>query len=249
MSRNPFKPLWIVGSLLVIACLCQAAVADSIYLVSTNFPPYYGPDLPNGGVFRQITAEALKRGGHSLKVDWLPWARAVKQAEEGRADGIMGIWHSTEREVYFAYSLPLLSNQLGFYKRADSTISFRELSDLKPYRIGVVRASARPKGLDEAGLKIEEATDATSNLRKLDARRIDLALVEKGTAKYLIDAKLLTFKDWLVWLDPPVEEMPLFVVFSRKSPGYEEKLAAFNNGLKQMEADGTLAKLISQAGL
>lgn len=230
--------------LLAAANLMAIPSVETVQFVTTNYPPYYGKDLPHGGVVTQITVEAFRRSGYTLKVEWLPWARAVDVAKEGRADGIMGIWYAKEREEFFVYSLPLLNTQLGFYRRADSWISFKNLQDLKPYRVGVVLASTRPKGFDDAGLMVDEAVDAEANLRKLDARRIDLALIEKAAAEYLINNKLIQFKDWLVWLDPPVALMPMYVVFSRKTHDYEKKRNALNKGLKEMEMDGTLARLL-----
>lgn len=246
LSKTLFAGLALSGACLIAA---PAQAADTVYLVTTAYPPYYGPDLSKNGVITQIVTEALKRGGYTLKVDWLPWARALHDAEEGRADGAMGIWHSKEREQYFVYSSAMAPNQIGFFKRADSSIGFKALSELKPYKIGVVRGYANPKAFDVAKLTTEEAGDDEANLRKLGAGRIDLVLIDKGVALYLIDTKLREFKGKLVWLDPSVDKLPMYVGFSRKAPGYEKKLAAFNKGLKEMEADGTLAKLIGQAGI
>jgi polar amino acid transport system substrate-binding protein len=251
MSLYRFSKTLLAGLLLTGSCLLAAPVqaAETIYLVTTAYPPYYGPDLPKNGVITQIVTEALKRGGYTLKVDWLPWARALHDAQDGKADGAMGIWRSKEREQYFVYSSAMAPNQIGFYKRADAPISFKALSDLKPYKIGVVRGYANPKAFDDAKLTTDEAGDDEANLRKLGAGRIDLVLIDKGVAMHLIDSKLHEYKGKLVWLDPAVDKLPMYVGFSKKAPGYEKKLAAFNKGLKEMEADGTLAKLISQAGI
>jgi polar amino acid transport system substrate-binding protein len=246
MSRCYCKYPAIGAALLAAVHLMAMPSVDTIYLVSTNYPPYYGKGLVDGGVLTQITTEAFRRAGYTLKVEWLPWARAVNIAKEGRVDGVMGIWYSKEREDDFAFSLPLLNTEVGFYRRADSRISFKSLQDLKPYRIGVVRSSTGPKGFDQAGLTIDEAVDGESNLRKLDARRVDLALIEKSAAEYLIANKLIDFKDWLVWTGP-LEVMPMYVGFSRQAFNYEKKRAAFNKGLKEMERDGTLARLLGQA--
>lgn len=243
MFRSFCKHLSIGAALLVATNLMAMSSVDTVYLLTSNYPPFYGKDLPDGGVLTQITAEAFRRAGYALKVEWLPWARAVNLAQEGRADGIMGIWYAKEREGHFIYSQPLLNSQLGFYRRADSQISFKSLQDLRPYRIGVVLASTKPEGFDDAGLLVEEALGAEINLLKLGARRIDLALIEKSAAEYLINNKLIQFKDRLVWAGPAAEAMPMYVGFSRKAYDFKKMRDAFNKGLKEMEMDGTLGRL------
>ncbi|MBV8658384.1 MAG: transporter substrate-binding domain-containing protein [Burkholderiales bacterium] len=226
-----------------------ACAADVIQLTSTEYPPYMSAALPADGVITAIAVEAFKRGGYTAHVSFLPWARALNDGKEGAVDGIVGIWHSKEREQWFIYSNPMPSNQIGLYKRSDSPIAYKALADLKPYTIGTVRGYANPPAFDDAKLRTAEVGDDESNLRKLGAGRIDLVLIDKGVAQHLINTKVQEFKGKLSWIDPPIDKLPMYVVISKKAADKEKKLAAFNQGLQSMEKDGTLAKLVSQAGI
>ena len=243
------KQLFILGVLGVCVSIQQVQAEETIQLASTEYPPYTGAALPNGGVITAIASEAFKRGGYTAKVSFLPWARALKDGEDGNVEGIVGIWHNKDREKSFVFSAPLPSNQIGIYKRSDSPISYKNLSDLKPYTIGTGRGYSNPAAFEAAKLRTAEALDDETNMRKLGSSRIDLVLIDKGVAQYLIDTKLTEFKGKLAWIEPAIEKVPLYVAFSKKSTNNDKKVAAFNQGLASMEKDGTLAKMVSQAGI
>jgi len=48
----------------------------------------------------------------------------------------------------------------------------------------------------------------------------------------------------LVWLEPPVAEIPLFSAFSSRSPNAQQHLAASNFGLREMKVNGQLGLLL-----
>jgi polar amino acid transport system substrate-binding protein len=50
------------------------------------------------------------------------------------------------------------------------------------------------------------------------------------------------------FLSPPLEEKPVFAMFSKKNPDYKEKVDAFNKGLKAVEQDGTLDAIMKKYG-
>jgi polar amino acid transport system substrate-binding protein len=237
------------ASLALTLMLPWAHATETVTLASTEYPPYYGSTLPQGGVIAEIARQALQRTGYELHIEWYPWARALKTAQAGRVDGLLGVWRSAERERWLAYSQPLPANQVGFYKRVDSTITFETMSDLKDRRVGVVRGYVNPKAFDDARLTTDDATDDTMNLRKLGGRRVDLILIDKGVANYLLQTVVPDLQGQLMWVEPAIEVFPLYVGFVRSSERHERLLRAFNRGLKEMERDGTLQRLVTDAGL
>lgn len=244
-----FRPSALAPTLFGLAALAMPALAAEVHFGTTDFPPYMSASQPGNGVMVAIATEAFKRSGYTLKVSFLPWARALEDGKKGDSDGVLGIWKSPEREPFFVFSSEVVSNQIGLYKRADSPIKYSSMADLKSYTIGTVRGYANPAAFDAAKLHTAEVTDDETNLRKLASSRIDLMLVDKGVAQHLIDAKAPELKGKLAWIDPPIDKLPLFVGISKKTPDYEKKLAALNQGLDAMKKDGSLAKMVSQAGI
>ncbi|HJU49371.1 MAG TPA: transporter substrate-binding domain-containing protein [Pseudogulbenkiania sp.] len=224
----------------VLSALCPGA---TLTLLSTEYPPYTSPSLPQQGIATAITVEAFRRSGYQVVIQYRPWARALYEAREGSSDGVVGLWHSKEREAFLAYSQPLVDNVVGFYARADQRHDVRRLSRLRSLTIGVVRGYLIPPNVEAARLRTEAAIDDEANLRKLAAGRVDLALIDKGVASYLLRYRLPEQSGRLVWLEPRVYSLPLYVGFSRRVPGWEQYLADFNAGLAAMHKDGSLERL------
>ena len=166
--------LWF-ASLALTLTLPWAHASETVTLASTEYPPYYGSSLPQGGVIAEIARQAFKRTGYELRIEWDPWARALKTAQEG--------------------------------------------------------------------------SDDTTNLRKLGAGRVDLILIDKGVAQYLLRTAVPELQSRLQWLEPAIETFPLYVGFVKAAPRHERLLQAFTRGLKELERDGTLQRLVTEAGL
>lgn len=66
-----------------------------------NWEPYYSESLPNGGVIVDITRQAFKRSGYNIKIQWLPWARALNLTKNYELDGIIGAWYTRNRAQFF----------------------------------------------------------------------------------------------------------------------------------------------------
>lgn len=221
-----------------------AAKAPQLHLVATEFPPYASARLEGGGIAVQITRAALARQGWGLDLHFRPWVRALSELQQGAWDGVVGLWHSPERERFLSYGRPLgLSNRIGFMARAGSAVSVRDLSRLGGLRIGTVRDYVNPPAFERAQLKRDEAVDDLSNLRKLLAGRVDLALVDQGVAHHLLQTQLREAAKALVWLEPTLAELPLYTAFTSRA---NQNLPLLNKGLAELQASGELARLLQR---
>jgi polar amino acid transport system substrate-binding protein len=233
---------------LVVFCTASLAAERTLNIVATEFPPYYGKDLENNGFFTEIVREAFKRSGYDVEIKFLPWKRAMQGTVSGRYDGLYSVWRRPEREEWSVFSDDLPANELGFYKRKSDKISFDSLDDLKSYTIGLVRGYAVPPGFDEAGLKTFLGDNDEMNLRKLYRGRVDLVLIDRIMAQYIIDKKLPEAASELEWLDPAIHVDTQHLVISKKTPDHDAILADFNKGLATMKADGTMKEIMARHG-
>lgn len=233
---------------LLLACSNALAAERTLKIAATEYPPYYGTDMEGQGFITEIIVEAFKRSGYDLDIKFLPWKRALEGTKAGKHDGLFTVWYRAEREEWFLFSKPLPANEVGFFRRADNDISSSDYAALKDRKIGVVRGYASPPGFDDAGLKTAEAKDDEENLRKLQKGRIDLALVDKILGQHIINAKLSGSAAEFAWIDPPVQVDEQFLVISKKAADHEAILAAFNEGLAAIEADGTLKAIMARRG-
>lgn len=223
------------------------AASGALRLVATEFPPYTGAGLQEGGAAAAITRATLARAGLAMELHLRPWARALSEVQQGMWDGIIGAWYSPERERYLAFPQGLgINNRIGFMARAGSRLAVDDLARLGGLTIGVVRDYANPPAFERARLRRDEALDDISNLRKLLAGRIDLALIDKGVAFHLLQTQLPEAAQALVWLEPAVAEQPLYTALSRRDPASAARLAAFNKGLLDLQGSGELARLLKR---
>lgn len=218
-----------------------------VRLVATEFPPYTGATLIDAGTASAITRAAMTRAGLSMSLQFWPWARAIAELQQGLWDGIIGAWHSPEREAYMAFPRPLgILNRIGFMARAGTQIAVNDLGKLGGLRIGVVRDYANPPAFDAARLQRDEAFDDLSNLRKLLAGRIDLALIDQGVAFHLLRSQMPGALKAVAWLEPALAEVPLYTVLSRHDPQLPARLAGFNKALLELQTSGELARLLKR---
>jgi len=220
-----------------------------IRLATLDWPPYVGEVLPQYGFTTAIVSEAFKRAGYEVKVDFMPWTRVLQETEAGNYDAAYPEYYSEERVKTFFLSDPLASGPLGFYKRKADNITYTKLDDLKPYRIGVVLGYINTPEFDAADYLKKEATNSDEqNLRKLLLGRIDLVVIDKFVAQYLIKTSIPEAVGTLEFMEPPLLEQSLYVIFSRQVAGSEQKLQAFNAALKTMREDGTLERILKEYG-
>jgi polar amino acid transport system substrate-binding protein len=230
--------------LLCFACPTIHAERPTVILASSDYAPYYGPNLPNNGGIVEIVVEAYRLVGYDVKIRFLPFPRALQETQNGKYDGIIALWHRNEREQWFAFSSPLASNVVGFYKRKNAVFRSLRREDLGRYRIGIVRGYAAPHGFDTATLSgMQAVTNDIQNLRKLALGRIDLAWIDKAQAAYLIETQAPELTGLLEWMEPPFEVIPLFLGLSKQRPGYQKRLDDFNRGLAELSKTGRLDRI------
>lgn len=228
--------------------LAHAAPPAPLRLVATEFPPYTTASLSDGGTAAVITRVALERVGLTMELHYRPWVRALSELQQGLWDGIIGAWFSAERERFLVYPKALgITNRIGFMARAGHSIVVDDLSKLGHLKIGTVRDYANPPAFEQAQLRRDEAVDDITNLRKLIAGRIDLALIDKGVAFHLLQTQLRESAAAVVWVEPALADMPLYTALLRHGPQADARLAAFNRGLSDLQTSGELARLLQRS--
>lgn len=238
-----------------LALLCAAlllhgsASARKLVLAATEYPPYYSETLERGGPVAELTVAALREAGFEVELRFMPWARALKLGEQGRVDGLVGVWRSPEREASFFYSDPVISNRIVLCRLAGrAPARFTGFDALRPYTVGVVRGYADPPGLAAAGIKTEPVTHDLQNLRKLLAGHLDLVLIDSRVADYLIQRNLGADGQRIQCIAPPVQEHPQYLVISRSTPGGEAIATAFNERLKRLRRNGGFQAITGRWG-
>ena len=217
----------------------QASAAD--YKLSTlEWAPYTGAALPGQGVVSATIVEALKASGQRVEVQFFPWSRAVRLVDSDSAYvGFFPAYYSRERAARYLYSDPVGHSQVVFLERTDTPVKWTSYDDLQGQRIGVVRGFVNTEALDariaSKVLLAEESPDDRSNILKLVAGRIDLAVVDRQVYMHLVqtDPQLARVAAQLQTNPKVLESKNLYVCFQRSARGAAAQ-RALNAGLRKL---------------
>lgn len=226
------------------------AQAEMVQIATGELPPYATAEAPDSGTALQIVRRAFALVGHEVRYHFMPWQRAQFETRAGRWDASAYWGANEERQRDFLLSNNVMSEQWVFVHRRDKPLNWRQLSDLKPYALGVVKGyTYTPEfwSLSRDGvLKTDLTHDDLSGLRKLLLGRIDAMPLERGTACYLLlnhfnadEARQLDYHPRLL-----TDSFTTHVIFPKDKARSQTLLADFNRGLKLLRASGEYQQLL-----
>jgi len=200
-----------------------------------------------GGFVLELTTAAFKKVGYEIHVDFVPFNRAIEMAYSGQVDAVMGPYYSNERAEKLSYSDVLAESPVVFFALEGSKITYSKLEDLSKYSIGTTLNTVYPKEFSEASfLTKDPALDYLLNIRKLQAKRIDLFVEKKYVVTSYLAATPPSDGSRIVALDPPLTTAKFYNAFSKAVPTAAEKLSDFNKGLKMIRDDGSYAAIMNK---
>lgn len=230
-----------------------AMAADKVIrLTSLEWPPYSGAAVEQQGASVAVVRAAAEAMGYTLEVKFLPWNRAVATAQDAKS-GFVGYfpeYHSAQVATDFLLSDPIGSGPLGFVESSAAAVSWSSLADLAGKPIGTVDGYVNTEEFDAkaaAGeLKVDVASDDLTNVRKVAAGRIPLAVIDKNVLNYMLatDASLASAKGKVQFNAKLLEDKKLFIAFQR-SPAGDEAAKVINEGLKKIDVAAIAGKFLN----
>jgi polar amino acid transport system substrate-binding protein len=239
------QPIWraVLAAWFGLGLWCGPALpawAADYKLSTLEWAPYTGAGLPGKGLVSATIADALTMSGYSVEVQFFPWSRAVRLVDSGPAYvGFFPAYYSRERAARYLYSDPVGRSQVVFLERTDNPVRWLSYDDLQGQRIGVVRGFVNTEALDarlaSKVLLSEEAPDDRSNILKLVAGRVDLAVVDLQVYRHLVqtDPQLARVTTQLQ-VNPKVLEVKNLYVCFQRTPAGAIAQRALNTGLRKL---------------
>lgn len=199
-------------------------------LVANYWEPYTGDGLDNKGIACSFVISNLKKAGIDAEILVLPWTRAYKMVQEGKADGIVAIWHTEERSKYVHFSDSYLQNNIALLKRKETRIEYRDLSSIEGMAIGLGRGYDYHSSL----LKYEQFnkvyfTRVEHAIEMLHRGRIDAVLTDKKIAQFHIqNSATKGLSNDLDFVPTTIFKLPLYFGMSKKYKHSKEIIEKFN---------------------
>ncbi|QZA78526.1 transporter substrate-binding domain-containing protein [Deefgea tanakiae] len=240
-----------LGWLFVFLLCCASIVsAKTIVAVSDPFPPFVDPSNPSGGLAIEVIRAAYKTQGHEVKVEYVPWARAEAGVASGIYDILPNMWFSEARSKNFLFSTAYVNNTIRFVKRKGDPFVFQGIESLKGKTVGVTRGYTYSDAFKNSTLfRREDANGLLINLKKLQAKRIDLTLDDEAVVNDTISRNNPKLLSEIEMAEGHLSVNPLYVVSGIKNPNHKEWIESFNAGLKVIKENGVLADIFKKYGL
>lgn len=232
----------------------SALAGERLVLAGDNWCPYTClPDSPAPGFLTEITQAALEARGHAVEYTARPWNRAIREAQAGRLDGLVGAL-AIEVPDFVLPDCGLGSTRTVFYVRAGDPWRYTGPESLRGKRVGIVEGYLYGEPLDsdirehpENFIKSRGEDAASVNLQSLALGRIDVAMEDRLAAEHLTRAA--GREGSIQAAGEPLEPLAVTVAFSPVSPRSREYAADLCAGLQDLKHSGKLKEIIQRYGL
>ncbi|WP_339899169.1 transporter substrate-binding domain-containing protein [uncultured Gilvimarinus sp.] len=129
---------WGVSLALLLASQARAQLPDTLHLAATDWCPYTCVDQPDRpGIVAEYVRTVLAREQIDLTLTFLPWTRAVVEAQRGAVDGLLTAVVDEAPQLMFTQE-PVAEYQDCLYTRSDSSWEYDGVASLSEQRLGVV---------------------------------------------------------------------------------------------------------------
>lgn len=245
---------WVAGGLGL--CITSQAFAQCVKTVRWSDDAPYSFQRPNGevsGFSPDLLRAALKGMDCEARFVELPWARALRELEQGRLDILPGALRTPEREqfAYFSRPVSISPNVLFVVKQVSSQLRLGALADITGtgFRLGAQIGVAYGPQYDALvktpafAARITQVSNRRNAWKMMEQNRLDGVIADEMTAQ--VELAQLGLADSIVKTDIVVSTEAALVALSRASltPEFVKHL---NRSLDDMMADGRYQKIRAQ---
>lgn len=171
---------------LLLLTLAAGARGDALEMLVFNNPGLF--DISAQGEISGPGARLLKRiellSGVELRLREMPVARVVQTVHQQAGSCAAGMARTPEREAFLQWAGPVADSAMMVYGRLNETRVVKSTDDLRGTVIAAQRQSVPAQWLVAHGIQLQEARDAPTALRMLEARRVDYWLVNELLAQH-----------------------------------------------------------------
>ncbi|ROT98760.1 amino acid ABC transporter substrate-binding protein [Marinobacter sp. R17] len=232
---------------LLILLWSTTSSAETVRLTNGNWLPYLSEQPPHGFV-SDIIRRAFALEGIDVEWGFFPWSRSYRLARDGHWDGTAAWSCSPDRAASFYYSAPITPIRYVFFHRADRTFDWQHADDLRGLRVGLTQDYAYgdviQQARDQGWIETDTTTSDALNFRKLLAGRIDLFPIDVRVGLQMLKNEFTPEEARQITYHPRmVHAAYLHLLLTRSLPGNRGRMAAFNDGLRQLRANGIVSQL------
>ena len=237
--------LLILLSLPLFAQAQSYGETDTVHVVSQTWDKYANPD--GSGLFLEITRAIFESEGFQVRVEFLPYKRALHRLKAKSADAMYGTY-SAEKEgksYLVTPSNPIDKEQTVAIYRSNGANKWEGPGSLENRRLAWVRGYDYHLNLPFSAKNVSEVADSRQGLAMLAAGRFDFFLDHAGE---LGDTIRRTGFDVSPYGISVVHEESVYMAFADTTRG--KRLASlYDSGFRKLKNSGELQRIFQRYNL
>ncbi len=210
-----------------------------------DYPPYCiaTADGHADGFSVELLRAALKAVGRDVEFKTGPRQELKQSLADGRLQALPLMGRTSERDAVYDFTFPYLTLHGAIIVRQDCK-NIHSIDDLKGKQVAVLRGDMAEEylGQVQAGAVVVPSQSFEAALRELSAGKHDAVVIQKLLAFQLMQKARLKN---LTTAGPPLKDFAQSYSFATRK-GDHDLLAALNEGLSIIMADGTFRALYAK---
>jgi polar amino acid transport system substrate-binding protein len=221
--------------------------AESLRLVTGEFPPFVGKDLKNGGTTSELIKLIFTKMDTPIEIIFKPWKRGYSETLNGQYLGTFPYTKNKDREQDAYFSDAMYHLKEYFFALRKANLNYTKPADLTNLTI------CKPIGYNLFGLKtlfenkiITLARPKSMNhcFKMLALGRVDLVMTNPIIGTRLIKETFTNPND-AIRLEKRFVQIGHYLIIPKSTPKGEAIITQFNHVLKQLKDQG-IVQLIQQ---
>ena len=252
MDSSRTKSFLLFLFLVTVLAMPSAVRCQEIQLrvVYTDWFPYtYQKDHTPSGFEIDIFNSIMKKMAARAEFKTYPWGRCLNYLKSGKADILISMLKTPEREEFTDYPDENISiSRTMFFKKRNTDIAFDgSYEKLRCYNIGVIKEFSYGDSFDQASyLKTDDSINTRMLVTKLLRDRNDLAA--ENQAVVIATALQMGVADQIEFFGPPIHVQKLYVGFSKAS-GLGDVCRDFSILLREFKRSETYHAILKKYGI
>lgn len=246
------KFLALITALTLSILVAPAQARENLLFVADiDFAPY--SMITKGqaaGIDVEVLAEAAKRAGFGLEIQFKPWDELIRMVKKGECDGALGLFKTPEREKFsmFMEAAPIHYSDYVLFTKVGSKFSFRSYENLRGKTIGRISGTSLgaefEAALADGTVQVKEYPDLSAAIRGLLVNEIAAYAGNIDVTYYRL--KSMGMSNSIVYLPKKIaSQKPAYMAMSRASKIKDKDriIQGLERALDQMRKDGTYNKI------
>jgi len=237
-QKNTMLSPLVMMVVVYICCVVNTSRADMLEILAVDYPPYEFEQPRDGlkGFDVDVVEEVLRRVGSASSIKFMPWARARQMVFDGKGFALLSCGKSKKREPYLVYSDAISQVTWGYFVRKNfDGAAVKNAEGFRNKKVTVVRDYRQHAELEDLGINIHIVRTDELAIKVLVGNHMDYLYLPKEAAAF--HAKNMGVNEKITFI--PFSKKDLFLCFSKQWPEVEGIRKTFNQGLKELRADGT----------